>query len=182
MSIVRTASLAVVTTLALPVMLLAQGGGGFGAAPKNLQVLPKDMSRQQVTQLMRTFAMGLGVRCEYCHVPPADAPPPAADAAPTGRPPVLDYSLDTKDTKKVAREMLKMVNDINGKYIAALTSMGRVIVDSNKVSCATCHRGAAIPHVDRPAPQGPGGGQSPVNGREQAMTATKAHTAVARQR
>jgi hypothetical protein len=159
MSIVRSASFALVAVLALPAMLVAQGGGGFGAPPKNLQVLPKEMTRQQVMGIMRTYTSALGVKCEYCHVPPADAPPPAADAAGGGgRGPILDHSLDTKDTKKVAREMMKMVNDINAKYIAGLTAMGRTIVDSNKVTCATCHRGAAIPHVDRPAPQGGGGG------------------------
>ena len=32
-------------------------------APKNLQVLPEDMPRAQLTQVMRSFTMALGVRC-----------------------------------------------------------------------------------------------------------------------
>lgn len=36
--------------------------------PTNLQVLPKDIPKAQLVQTMRGFAMGLGVRCEHCHV------------------------------------------------------------------------------------------------------------------
>ncbi|MEO8505734.1 MAG: hypothetical protein ABI609_17700, partial [Acidobacteriota bacterium] len=36
--------------------------------PKNLKVLPKDWSRKQVIEIMKTFTAGLGVRCQYCHV------------------------------------------------------------------------------------------------------------------
>src|SRR5262245_24181699 len=44
------------------------GGRGPQPPPKNLQVLPKDWTRQQVTQVMRGFTRGLGVRCPFCHV------------------------------------------------------------------------------------------------------------------
>src|SRR3954464_15311384 len=48
-------------------------GGGRGGPPQNLQVLPKDWTRQQVQKLMRTFTAGLGVKCSHCHVgTPAD--------------------------------------------------------------------------------------------------------------
>ena len=43
-------------------------GRGNQQPPQNLQVLPKDMPRQQVVQLMQGFTGALGVRCEYCHV------------------------------------------------------------------------------------------------------------------
>ncbi|MCR4375361.1 MAG: hypothetical protein NUW22_10970, partial [Acidobacteria bacterium] len=49
----------------------AQGGGqggGQGAPPQNLQVLPKEMTRQEVTALMRTVTAALGVQCTHCHV------------------------------------------------------------------------------------------------------------------
>ena len=77
----------------------AQGGGGRGGAgggapagppmPTNLQVLSKDMTGQEVAAYMQTVAAGLGVACNYCHVPPhrrppAHRPPPAA--ASRGRP------------------------------------------------------------------------------------------------
>lgn len=34
----------------------------------NVQVLSKDMSRREVMNFMRGVALGLGVRCEYCHI------------------------------------------------------------------------------------------------------------------
>jgi tetratricopeptide (TPR) repeat protein len=149
MRLLRPISLALVV-LCAPVLLTAQGRGG-GEPPKNLQVLPKDMTRGQVTAIMRQFAMSLGVRCEHCH---AEAPAAAgADAAPAGRGgrgggPNLDYALDDKETKKIAREMMKMVADINGKY---LPTTGRTITDLNRVTCETCHHGLAKPRTLRAA-------------------------------
>src|SRR5688500_13932467 len=37
---------------------------------KNLQVLPKDISRADLVQTMRQVATDLGVRCTHCHVGP----------------------------------------------------------------------------------------------------------------
>jgi tetratricopeptide (TPR) repeat protein len=133
--------------LAVPALLQAQGRGG-GQPLKNLQVLPKEMSRQEVTALMRTFALGLGVRCEFCHQEAADAAAGGGGRGGFGGGPPLDYALDTKETKKVAREMLKMVNDINGKYLAAL---GRTIADRDRVTCETCHHGLSKPRTLRSA-------------------------------
>lgn len=145
--------LAFALMLAVPAVVMAQGGRG-GEPPKNLQVLPKDMPRNQVTALMRTFAMSLGVRCEHCHAEapaapaPADAAPPAGGRGGRGGGPQLDYALDDKETKKIAREMLKMVMDINGKY---LPTTGRTINDLNRVTCETCHHGLAKPRTLRAA-------------------------------
>lgn len=135
-----------------PAVLWAQGGRG-GEPPKNLQVLPKDMPRNQVTALMRTFAMALGVRCEHCHTEDPAAAAAAANAPAGGRGgrgggPQLDYALDDKETKKVAREMLKMVMDINGKYLPAT---GRTLTDFTRVTCETCHHGLAKPRTLRAA-------------------------------
>ncbi len=45
-------------------------------APKNLQVLPKDMPRPEVVKVMFRFTSALGVRCDFCHVEaPATRPP-----------------------------------------------------------------------------------------------------------
>lgn len=148
----RPISFAILLLVAAPVALLAQGGRGGGEPPKNLQVLPKDMPRNQVTALMRTFAMGLGVRCEHCHTE-APQTAEAAAAAPAGRggrggAPPLDYALDDKETKKIAREMMKMVADINGKYLPAT---GRTVSDFSRVTCETCHHGLARPRTLRAA-------------------------------
>lgn len=152
MRLLRSISSAVIVFCAL-MLLPAQAGGqgrGGGEPPKNLQVLPKDMPRNQVTAIMRQFTMALGVRCEHCH---AEAPA-AADAAPAagrggrGGGPQLDYALDDKETKKVAREMIKMVMDINGKYMPAA---GRDLTDLTRVTCETCHHGLAKPRTLRAA-------------------------------
>ena len=156
MSISRSHLLTALSVVALPAVLLAQGGRG-GEPPKNLQVLPKDMTRQQVVAVMQGFTAALGVRCEHCHVegatPPAGAPPAGGPpgAAPGGRGPggpPLDFAADDKETKKVAREMLKMVGDINTKY---LPLTGRTFGERNRVSCETCHHGLAKPQTLRAA-------------------------------
>ena len=123
------ASLSVV----LPTLLAAQGGGG--APPRNLQVLPKDLTRGEVVGRMRIIAASLGVRCEFCHV---------QVTGPDGRQ-QDDNAADDKETKKTAREMMKMVNDINDKYLIA--GMGKNLSDRQRVSCETCHHGLSKPRT-----------------------------------
>ncbi len=149
----RPTLLALTLVATAPAALLAQGGRGGGEPPKNLQVLPKDMPRNQVTALMRQFTMALGVRCEHCHTEDPAAAAAAASAPAGGRGgrgggPQLDYALDDKENKKVARDMLKMVMDINGKY---LPTTGRTLNDLNRVTCETCHHGLAKPRTLRAA-------------------------------
>ncbi|HLH30238.1 MAG TPA: c-type cytochrome [Terriglobia bacterium] len=112
------------------------GGGRGGAPPTNLQVLPKDFTRQQVVQVMQTFTMGLGVGCNYCHAEMEGAQPGANGQVP------IDAASDAKQQKKTARVMMKMVADINNTLGSQL---GKPAADVTKVQCITCHRGAAIP-------------------------------------
>ena len=114
------------------------GGGGRGPQPPptNLQVLPKDWTRQQVVQVMQSFTMGLGVQCNHCHAEQAGAQPGANGQLP------LDAASDAKEAKKTARVMMKMVTDINAKLGSEL---GKPAADVVQVQCITCHRGAAIP-------------------------------------
>jgi hypothetical protein len=121
---------------------------GGPPAPKNLKVLPKNWTGQQVRALMQTFAESLGVMCTHCHAPDPNAPPPAA-----GRPPALDYSLDDKPEKDVARKMIQMVMSINAD---ALKGMGDQAIPE-KVSCFTCHAGAKVPLTQPAAGWGRGG-------------------------
>ena len=110
---------------------LAQAPAGAGQPPPplaNLQIIAKDTPRQQVIQTMQAFAQGLGVRCEYCHV----------DEGPGKQ----DFASDAKRTKTVAREMMRLTSDINGKLP---TVVGKTAADATRVQCATCHRGVAIP-------------------------------------
>jgi len=107
------------------------GGQGRGAPPpeppKNLQVLPKDMTRPQVVALMQGWTQALGVRCDYCHI----------DEGRGGR---QDFAADEKAPKATARVMVKLATDINTKLKAELTKSNGV-----QVQCVTCHRGVAIP-------------------------------------
>jgi tetratricopeptide (TPR) repeat protein len=150
MRLIRPARIAVMLLVASPAAVLAQGGrGGGGEPPKNLQVLPKDTPRNEVTAIMRQFTAALGVNCAHCHSEAAQQPPAdAAGRGGRGGGPQLDYALDDKENKRVAREMLKMVADINGKYLPAA---GRTSTDLTRVTCETCHHGLAKPRTLRAA-------------------------------
>ena len=87
--------------LTLPSLVVAQPND----PPQNLQVLPPEMSRREVIEVMRGFDAALGVECEHCHV----------DAV-AGEP--RDFAADDKPTKEIARAMMRMVNTINAAYFA----------------------------------------------------------------
>ena len=50
-------------------LLLSAAAAGAQIPDKfeNLQVLPKDIPKDQLVQTMRSFANALGVRCVHCH-------------------------------------------------------------------------------------------------------------------
>src|SRR5437867_6464745 len=103
-----------------------RGGGGGGAPPVNLQILPKDWTRQQVVQVMQAFNMALGVQCSHCHVEMTGAPPNANGQIP------IDAAPDDKQTKKTARVMMKMVADINSTLGSQI---GKPAADVVRVQC-----------------------------------------------
>ena len=111
-------------------------GRGPQQPPKNLKVLPKTWTGQQVRAVMQTFTESLGVMCTHCHAVDPNAPPP-----PEGRPPALDYSLDDKKEKGIARQMIQMTMALNAE---GLKGVGDAAV-AEKVSCLTCHNGQKTP-------------------------------------
>ena len=111
--------------------------------PTNLKVLPKEMTGQQVHDLMQTWAGELGARCTSCHV--VDK----TKTSPDGKP-VLDFASDKKDEKLTARKMYEMTEKINIDYIAKIDSSGE------PVTCGTCHRGHLGPEPFEPAKPAPG--------------------------
>jgi hypothetical protein len=117
-------------------------------SPKNLKVLPKSLTEQQVHGIMREWASSLGVHCDFCHAPAADGKG-------------LDFASDVKPEKEMARHMYKMMNKINDKYFEAKKdSLG--MVEHSGINCYTCHRGDShpevkVPEMRRPGPGGPGG-------------------------
>lgn len=99
----------------------------------NVKVIPKGTPVRQVIGMMRGFALGLGVRCEYCHVGEAGQPLST-----------FDFPKDEKPTKEKARVMLQMVQDINKDYLERLRDRGTPHVE---VQCVTCHRGLSRPRM-----------------------------------
>jgi hypothetical protein len=90
-------------------------GKGAQTPPTNLKVL-KSTSRAEVGQIMRTFTVGLGVQCMYCHVQGNNAS-------------------DENPKKEIARHMIQLVQAINATFPD----------NKMHVSCFTCHRGEAEP-------------------------------------
>ena len=99
----------------------------------NLKVLPKNIGKQELIATMRGFALGLGVRCTYCHVGREGAP---LDS--------LKFASDDKRTKRAARVMMDMVKHINEEHLADVPSRPEPHV---VVKCETCHRGVARPRL-----------------------------------
>lgn len=107
-------------------------------APTNLQVLPKNLTGQQVHEVMETWAGSLGVHCDTCH---------AADPnnlGPSGRP-RLKFPDDSKPEKSTARLMYKMMQNINENYVSMVT--GADGKEAQPVTCGTCHRGHLRPEA-----------------------------------
>ena len=92
---------------------------------KNLQVLPKESSKEQIKAIMRAQAKALGVECEHCHAVP-------------------DMAADDNPHKVAARQMMKMTADINAKWLAGVKDA------KQQVTCATCHQGHEKPPVATP--------------------------------
>jgi hypothetical protein len=113
---------------------------------KNIKVLT-GMPQSQLIPVMNFFAASMGRRCNYCHVNNQGQ---------------WDYASDAKAEKTAAREMIKLVMDIN-------KTTERLKLDP--VSCYTCHRGRtspqSIPALPLPLPSpppNPGGTGGPTPG------------------
>lgn len=119
------------------------------SAPTNLKVLPKDLSGQQVHDIMEQWASALGTQCNSCHAEDRN------NIGPNGRP-QLNFADDSKPMKAVARIMYTMTEKINVDYVAKIDN------SSAPVTCGTCHRGHLGPEpfvlptaAGQPATQAP---------------------------
>ena len=104
------------------------------ANPQNLKVLPDDISSSELGDTMKSFAMGLGVRCETCHVGEPGQPLET-----------FDFASDDKDMKRKARVMIGMVQEINGGFVVKLNDIEKA--SRVEVRCVTCHRGRPQPRL-----------------------------------
>lgn len=94
---------------------------------RNLQVLPRGLTREQLMTTMRGFSNALNVHCDHCHLQTSQVDDE------------FDFISDVKPAKSVARSMIRMTDTINAETIL------KVNADAHEVTCATCHRGKKIP-------------------------------------
>ena len=103
---------------------------------KNLTVLPKDTSVDDVMKIMKAWNTALNVDCVFCHV------------GQVGKPlSTFDFASDNKKRKEASRIMLRAVMDTNEKF----KTIGED--EPPQVSCATCHKRSR--HVEDTLPAEP---------------------------
>lgn len=108
----------------------AQDSWTWPEKPKNIQVLPKDWPGSRLRPVMVGFTRALGVRCSYCH------------KGEEGKPlSTYDFPSDENPNKNRAREMLRMLNEIE-EHLKKIEPSGDKRVN---MWCHTCHRGRPRP-------------------------------------
>jgi len=93
---------------------------------KNLKVLPKNTTHDQMDSIMKHFAKSLGVKCNFCHERSDDGKH-------------FDFAKDGNEHKETARSMMRMTNKINKKYFKYGTPVNPVM------TCFSCHHGNKEP-------------------------------------
>lgn len=112
----------------------AESSSSSGPEWENLKVLPQDISKDSLENLMEGYTIALAVKCNYCHVPRKDNPEK------------LDFASDDKIEKEIARGMITMTQEINEKYFKPHfpdPKPEKVEV----VNCVLCHRGTSNPEL-----------------------------------
>lgn len=119
---------------------------------KNLQILPQNISENDLDSIMHHFTASLNVKCNFCH----------ARNTETNK---MDFASDAKGEKMVARKMMIMAIDINknhfqpmedewkkgeGQPITTIATADSVQYMLKHVTCYTCHHGSA--HVESKPP------------------------------
>ena len=121
-------SVFMLTAVILIIFSMGQAKPDEPEQPKNLKVLPKNISHDELIKVMKGFTTSLGVRCTECHVGT-----PTSDGKMD-----FDFASDAKPEKTTARQMMKMVNSINKKYLKKM---------SNGCLCR-CSRADSMHHFD----------------------------------
>src|SRR6266852_1158480 len=123
----------IIFALAVPAALCAQAPGHFPPDSLiNVKVIPKNTPVMNAVGIMRNFAGALGVRCQFCHV--------GQEGMPLGQ---FDFAKDEKRTKLTARQMMRMVEEINHR-LDTLPEHAQM-TSHVEVTCNTCHRGVNRP-------------------------------------
>ena len=88
----------------------------------NLEVLPSDITKDELKRHMKLVSRSLGVKCDYCH-----------------RTDIRDYATDEIPEKVVARRMMRMLERINRDHF--------VWEDAPEATCFMCHHGEPEPQL-----------------------------------
>jgi tetratricopeptide (TPR) repeat protein len=111
-------------------LVQAQDTWTWPEKPRNLKVLPKDWPGSRLRPVMVGFTRALGVRCSYCH------------KGEEGKPlSTYDFASDDNPNKNRAREMLRMLDDIE-EHLKKIEPSGDRRVN---LWCHTCHHGRPRP-------------------------------------
>ena len=133
-------------SLLLVTMLLAGSPQVYaqGAPQKytNLQVFPPGTSPDVLMAAMKNFTRALGVRCPFCHV--------GEEGMPLEK---FDFASDAKPQKEIARGMVRLTAEINGRISKAMPDAA---ARGSQVTCWTCHRGSNQPQHTPEAAKPPG--------------------------
>ncbi|MBO9565071.1 MAG: c-type cytochrome [Niastella sp.] len=128
------------TTVLFMLVLLVLAGIAASKPPKptfkNLKVLPKNISHDDLDKVMDEWKAALGVRCNFCHSPRKDDPKK------------MDFASDDKPEKEMARDMYRMTARINKKYFHYKQGDTTAVAP---VGCMTCHHGKEHPESSAPA-------------------------------
>ena len=138
--------LIIVAVAVVSLKVAAQQPATAGATRPNLRVL-QALPESQLFPLMNLLADSLGVRCDYCHV--QVAPDLTKTPANVGG---WVWDSDDKPQKRTAREMMRMVVELNAARFRGESS----------VTCYTCHRGATQPVRIPPLPPRGGSNTTPA--------------------
>ena len=113
--------------ISLMIVAIAIGSASFKDEPKfkNLKVLDKNITKDELEVVMKGFKTALGVKCSFCH---------AASKMDSTK---LDFASDEKEEKITARGMLRMTARINRKYFKD--------EKEPRITCFTCHHGDKEP-------------------------------------
>lgn len=87
---------------------------------ENVQVLPYTKKADIMKYMKKTVSKELGVKCNFCHN-------------------IREYSSDEIEHKLVAREMMRMVLNINENTFKPMKR--------DEISCWVCHRGQKHPEL-----------------------------------
>lgn len=121
---------------------------------KNLKILPKDITHEQMDSVMHHFTASLAVRCNFCHV-----------RNETTR--EWDWASDSIKNKLVAREMMTMTNKLNNQYFP-YGGKAENLSTALTVTCYTCHHGATEPATKAPRAERPAGPRPPQDSAKRA--------------